>query len=351
MSSFIRVNQGIEEMKTVSLKKNKEYRMGIDEVYSLIGDDLNAVEEYFKKELKSKVSLITKIGEYILLSGGKRLRPSLLILSARLCNYQGNRHIPLGSIIEFIHTATLLHDDVVDNARLRRGRPSANSVWGNGASVLVGDFLFSKSFYLMVEDSDMRILKLMSDTTTHIAEGEVLQLLKCSDINTTEEEYISVVINKTASLISAACEIGAILGKVSKEKEAALAEFGLNLGIAFQLMDDCFDYIARKEELGKDTGNDLKEGKVTLPLIHTLRECSNPNEKDIITKAIEGDSPSSDHLEEVICLVNKYGGVEYTMKQARDYVERAKAYLDFSEDNIYRSALLAIADYVVERKN
>ena len=327
----------------------KDTGMGMEDVYRLIKEDLHAVEEEFRKYLHSRVYLITKVVEYILMSGGKRFRPSLLILSSRLCGYTGRECIPLGSIIEFIHTATLLHDDVVDNAQLRRGRASANVVWGNGASVLVGDFLFSKSFYLLVESKDLDILEVMSRTTTKMAEGEVLQLLKSSDVTTTQDEYIEVIINKTASLISAACEIGAILGGAGKEEREALASFGLNLGIAFQLMDDCLDYTSKDEELGKAIGKDLKEGKVTLPLIHTLKVCSG-REREVIVSAVEGEELTEEHFREVIGLIRKYRGIEYTRKLAIDYTERAKALLDIFEPTVYRSALLAVADYVIERR-
>ncbi len=337
-------------METARLD-SKEDRMEINEVYNLIKVDLDKVEQEFKKHLNSKVYLITKLGEYVMLSGGKRFRPTMLVLSSKLCGYKGDRHILFGSIVEYIHTATLLHDDVVDDAKLRRGQSSANSVWGNGASVLVGDFFFSKSFYLMVKDSDIDILRIMSKTTTFMAEGEVLQLLKCSDIETTEDEYISVVSNKTASLISAACQIGAILGKVSKEKERALKDFGFNLGIAFQLMDDCLDYTSKNEELGKAIGNDLKEGKVTLPLIHTLKQCSNSNERGLIIKAVEeGDMFAESNLTEVVDLIKKYKGIDYTMSLAGKYLDKAKESLNIFDDDIFHSALLTVADYVVERR-
>ncbi len=337
-------------METAKIETVDTECLGVDEVYNIIKDDLIEIENTFKENLSSRVYLIKKIGEYILLSGGKRLRPALLTLSSMLCDYKGRRHIALGSIIEFIHTATLLHDDVVDNAKMRRGQSSANSVWGNGASVLVGDFFFSKSFYLMVADSDLRILEIMSKTTTEMAEGEVLQLLKCSDINTTEEEYLTVVINKTASLLSAACRIGAILGRVSEEKERALADFGLNVGIAFQLMDDCLDYTSKNEELGKAIGNDLREGKVTLPLIHTFRECPDARGRDIIKTAIESDDLTDDHFSEVIKLIYEYGGIEYTKSVAKRHIEKAKSNLLYFGPSIFRSALFTIADYILERR-
>ena len=322
--------------------------MRIQEAYDIIREDIKHVELEFKKNLDSDVYLIRKVGEYILNNGGKRLRPSLLLLSAKLCGYKGNRHIPLAAVVEFIHTATLLHDDVVDNANMRRGKASANTLWGNGTSILIGDFLFSKSFHLTVADGDLSILKLLSGTTTQMAEGEVLQLLKGSDVGKNEKDYLSVVTNKTASLIAAACQIGAILGKVSIDKEKVIAKYGMALGIAFQLVDDCLDYTSNNEELGKAIGNDLKEGKITLPLICTIKNATSA-EKEEILAAIESDDLKGAQLSSVIGLINKYKGIDYTLSMARQYVENAKACLNIFEPNIERAALIALADYVVER--
>jgi len=322
--------------------------MRIQEAYDTIKQDLKDVDLEFRKNLDSDVHLIKKVGEYVLNNGGKRLRPSLLLLSARLCGYQGSRHIPLASVIEFIHTATLLHDDVVDNAGIRRGKAAANTLWGSGASILIGDFLFSKSFYLTVADGDLNILKVLSSTTTRMAEGEVLQLLKDSDVETTERDYLSVVTNKTASLISVACQIGAILGKVSAEKEKALAGYGMDVGIAFQLVDDCLDYTSSNEELGKAIGNDLKEGKITLPLIHVIKNAAASEREEILT-AIKAADLKNSQLSSVISLINKYKGTDYTLSRARQYVENAKACLNIFEPNVERAALIALADYVVER--
>ena len=322
--------------------------MRIQEAYDTIKQDLKDVDLEFRKNLDSDVHLIKKVGEYILNNGGKRLRPSLLLLSARLCGYQGSRHIPLAAVIEFIHTATLLHDDVVDNAGIRRGKAAANTLWGSGTSILIGDFLFSKSFYLTVADGDLNILKVLSSTTTRMAEGEVLQLLKDSDVETTERDYLSVVTNKTASLISVACQIGAILGKASAEKEKALAGYGMDVGIAFQLVDDCLDYTSSNEELGKAIGNDLKEGKITLPLIHVIKNAAASEREEILT-AIKADDLKNSQLSSVISLINKYKGTDYTLSRARQYVENAKACLNIFEPNVERAALIALADYVVER--
>ncbi len=322
--------------------------MQIQEAFDLIKVELEQVDLEFKKNLDSQVYLVRKVGEYILSSGGKRFRPSLLLLSARLCGYDGREHIPLAAVVEFIHTATLLHDDVVDNAKLRRGSTSANALWGNEASILVGDYLFSRSFHTMVKSGSMDVLRVLSWTTTLMAEGEILQLLKNSDVETTEEEYLDVVKNKTAVLISAACQVGGILAAVSKEREEALAVYGMNLGIAFQLMDDCLDYISNDEDLGKAVGNDLKEGKVTLPLIHAL-ENSSPVEQEMVREVIEGDEISDEQLTSVTDLIKRHDGIAYTIDSARRYVSDAGKQLEIFEPNIERAALAAVADYVVER--
>ncbi len=315
---------------------------------NIIGDDLIRVEQQFVKDLESDVPLIRKVGEYVLSSGGKRVRPALLLLAARLCGYKGDKAVPLASVIEFIHTATLLHDDVVDSATLRRGIASANTLWGNEASVLVGDFLFSKSFSLMVVVGSMDILRVLSDATTIIAEGEVLQLLCTGELDLTEEQYINVVRSKTAILMSAACEAGAILGGVTPQKQKALADFGMDLGIAFQLMDDTLDYIATEEEFGKSIGHDLEEGKITLPLIHTLRQCKD-NERDVIAAVIEKDEMSLEEFREVSGLVRQYGGIDYAVGLAQRYIQGCADHLAGFETAPVREALLELADYVVTR--
>jgi len=315
----------------------------------LIGDELKQVEQQFKKDLASDVPLIRKVGEYVLASGGKRIRPALLLLSAKLCEYRGERHVPLASVIEFIHTATLLHDDVVDNANIRRGIASANTLWGNEASVLVGDFLFSKSFSLMVADGDLNVLRVLSGATTMIAEGEVLQLVCTSDLSLTEERYIEVVKCKTAVLISAACQAGAILGKVSPGLEQALSEFGMQLGIAFQLMDDVLDYAANQAEFGKSIGHDLEEGKITLPLIHTLQLC-NADERERIGEIVTAEELSDDDFQFVFDAVHRYGGIEFTVSRAREYTNRAKQALESFSSSPVKAALVELSDYVVTRQ-
>lgn len=317
---------------------------------ALIGEDLKQVEEQFRKDLASDVPLIRKVGEYVLSSGGKRIRPAMLLLAARLCDYQGTQAIPLASVVEFIHTATLLHDDVVDNATLRRGLASANTLWGNEASVLIGDFLFSKSFSLMVGAGSLEILGVMSRATTIIAEGEVLQLLYTGEVDLTEEQYLDVVRAKTAVLLSAACQSGAILGGVSPEQEQALADFGMELGIAFQLMDDILDYTASEEEFGKSIGHDLEEGKLTLPLIHTLRGCT-AEERTAVEEVIGKDELAPEDFRLVSGLVQTYGGIDYTVEKARRCVDACARHLSCFPASICKDALLELADYVVTRKH
>jgi octaprenyl-diphosphate synthase len=322
----------------------------MDFVVALLKDDIGRVEEQFRADLASRVPLIRKVGEYVLASGGKRVRPMILLLSARLAGYQGNAHIGLASVVEFIHTATLLHDDVVDSAVLRRGQDSANAVWGNEASVLVGDFLFAKSFSIMVRDGNLDILKTLSDATTQMAEGEVLQLISTSDIEIDEEHYIEVVRNKTAVLLSAASRCGAILGGCSPAEEEALAAYGMDLGIAFQFMDDALDYVADQSEFGKECGHDLLEGKVTLPLIHTLIQCS-AEERARVAAIVEQEVLPDEDLQFVVRLIHSYDGIGYTRQRAGILVESAKSHLAIFADCQAREALIRVADYVVSRRH
>jgi octaprenyl-diphosphate synthase len=321
----------------------------MEAVLALIEEDLKQVELQFIKYLQSDVPLISKVAEYVFSSGGKRIRPALLLLSARLCEYSGNRHVPFASVIEFIHTATLLHDDVIDKAHLRRGIASANTLWGNEASVLVGDYLFSKSFSIMVDEGNLDLLRALSNATTIIAEGEVLQLISMSNIHITEERYIEVIKNKTAILLATACQAGAILGMVSAERETALQNFGMELGIAFQLIDDTLDYVSSEEKFGKSIGHDLKEGKITLPLIHTLNNCSSA-ERDEIASILDKDALLKDDFTRVFGLVQEYGGIEYSIEIAKNYISRSKARLDIFTDSPEKGALCNLADYVLTRQ-
>ena len=323
--------------------------MNFEQAVTLIEEELKAIEAEMARNLFSEILMIPTVSNYLISSGGKRFRPVLLLLSAHLCGYHGPRAVPLASTIEFIHTATLLHDDVVDRAFVRRGMASANSVWGDGASVLVGDFLFTKSFSKIVQDGNLHILEVVSGATTRMAEGEVMQLVKMGNPDIAEEDYYYVVTNKTAVLISAACQIGAILGKVSVEKEKALADFGLNLGIAFQLMDDTLDYVSEEATLGKAIGKDLNEGKITLPLIHTLQACSKA-ERDHLTQIILDPDRRQADLGYLLKMVQDCGGIAYTNQRAEEFVAKAHASLSLFPSSKEKEALLAVSDYTIRRK-
>ena len=323
--------------------------MNFEQAVTLIEEELKAIEAEMAKNLFSEILMIPTVSNYLISSGGKRFRPVLLLLCAHLCGYQGPRAVPLASTIEFIHTATLLHDDVVDRAFVRRGMASANSVWGDGASVLVGDFLFTKSFSIIVQDGNLHILEVVSGATTRMAEGEVMQLVKMGNPEIAEEDYYYVVMNKTAVLISAACQIGAILGKAALEKEKALADFGFNLGIAFQLMDDTLDYVSEEATLGKAIGKDLNEGKITLPLIHTLQTCSNA-ERDQLTQIILDANRRQADLGCLMKMVKGCGGIEYTTRRAEEFVAKAHSSLSLFPSSKEKEALLAVSDYTIRRK-
>jgi octaprenyl-diphosphate synthase len=315
----------------------------------LVEKDLKKLELSIDKLITTKVGFIKEIVNYIIKSGGKRVRPVLVILSARLCGYRGDRHIPFAAIIEFIHTATLLHDDVVDNAKTRRGASTVNTVWGNEPSVLVGDFLYSKSFELMSGEGNHEILKTISRATTALSEGEILEVIKTADIGTTEEDYFEIIGNKTAILFSAACEIGAILGKVTNRERNALKNFGYKLGIAFQLRDDILDYTSYDNVLGKHVGTDLKEGKMTLPFIHALKSASE-KEKLSSEKLIKKGAISQKDFEWVSRLMEKYNGMNYASKATEKYLREAKKHLDQFPASRYRDALLSLADSMLKRE-
>ncbi len=294
--------------------------MSLDQVRDLAAEDMQAVNRLIETRLRSDVLLINQLGLYIVNSGGKRLRPLLVLLAAHACGYSGRRHIDLAAIVEFIHTATLLHDDVVDASELRRGRETANALWGNEASVLVGDFLYSRAFEMMVEVGSMRIMEIMAQTTNTIAEGEVMQLLNCHDPDTTEARYMDVIRCKTAKLFEAAARIGAVLGGQPPAVEEAMAAYGMHLGTAFQLIDDVLDYSADAAETGKNIGDDLAEGKPTLPLIYVLRKGS-PEQIDVVRKAIEHGG--RDDIEAVQKAIESVGGIAYTAQSARSAADQA----------------------------
>lgn len=332
-----------------AVTSNRDAKTPLEEILLWIGEDLKKVDLEFRKNLRSKVPIISAIGEHLLLSGGKRLRPLLLILSARACGYTGEAHISMASLIEFIHTATLLHDDVVDRAELRRGMESANAKWGNEACVLVGDFLFTKCFSLLVENGNRKILQAISKATTLMAEGELEELIKTNDLSLTEDDYLSIVTRKTAALFSAATQVGAILADATEEQEKALMDFGMDFGIAFQLIDDRLDYISKEEEFGKKIGIDLQDGKITLPLIYILNQCS-PQELELIRKAVESDPITQELFFQVGHLIEKYQGLTYTFQKAEEYITKAKSHLQHFPYSKEKEALSILSDYVLERR-
>ncbi|GAB6071168.1 octaprenyl diphosphate synthase [Thiomicrorhabdus hydrogeniphila] len=321
--------------------------MTLSEIRGLIENDIKAVDQLILNRLSSDVVLINQVGHYIINSGGKRLRPLLVLLSARACGYQGTDHQLMAAVIEFIHTSTLLHDDVVDESDTRRGNKTANEVWGNAASVLVGDFLYSRSFEMMVEPGLIKIMQVMSEATNVIAEGEVLQLLNCHDADTTKERYMEVIHRKTAKLFEVATQMGPILSN-KPELESAFIAYGRHLGAAFQLIDDALDYTANEEELGKNIGDDLAEGKPTLPLIYVLENGSD-TDKTIIRNAIESEGINL--LEEVTAIIKNSGAISFTQKVAQEEAEQAKRALDVLEDSQLKSALFALADLAVNRSH
>jgi len=305
-----------------------------------------AVNVLIRQRLTSDVVLINQIAEHIIGSGGKRLRPLLVLLSAKAAGYSGSRHISLAAIVEFIHTATLLHDDVVDQSHLRRGRQTANAVWGNAASVLVGDFLYSRSFQMMVELNQVRVMQILANTTNAIAEGEVLQLLHLHNADTNEADYLKVINRKTAVLFSAAARLGAVLAGLPFDQEEALACYGLNLGYAFQITDDVLDYVAESVTLGKNIGDDLAEGKPTLPLIYALRH-SQPEQAASLRRALE--KGGLDSLENIIAALRDSGALEYSHRLARHYMTIAKEALAALPLCDAHDKLSQLADYAVHR--
>ncbi|MBK8507482.1 MAG: octaprenyl diphosphate synthase [Candidatus Competibacteraceae bacterium] len=321
--------------------------MNIEQIRVPIADDLQAVNALIRRQLHSDVVLINQLAGYIIDGGGKRLRPVTVLLAARACGYAGRQHIDAAAIVEFIHTATLLHDDVVDESDLRRGRETANALWGNQASVLVGDFLYSRSFQMMVGIGSMRVMDIMADTTNTIAEGEVMQLLNCHNPDTTEERYMAVIHCKTAKLFEAAARLGAVLAERPREEELALARYGLHLGTAFQLIDDVLDYNASSAEMGKNIGDDLAEGKPTLPLIHAMRHGA-PEEIRLIRSAIE--QGGLEHIEIVTRTIESTGALDYTSRLAAKEADRAIAHLPMLPESPARDALIGLARFAVDRR-
>ncbi|AOV15758.1 octaprenyl diphosphate synthase [Acidihalobacter aeolianus] len=322
--------------------------MELSAIRLLVEAEMRAVDEHIIRHLRSDVILINQLGSYIVDSGGKRLRPLLALLSAKACGYADTGHIGLAAIIELIHTATLLHDDVVDDSQLRRNRETANAIWGNEAAVLVGDFLYTRAFQMMVDLGSMRILDILAQATNTIAEGEVLQLLNCNDPDTTEASYMEVIHSKTAKLFEAATQIGAVLAGRPEAEEQALAAYGMHAGTAFQLIDDVLDYRASAEQMGKNVGDDLAEGKPTLPLIYAMRS-GNEAQRDVIRKAIE--QGGLNRLDEVLDAIESTGSIAYTESVARREAQLAASQLDVLPDSPYKEALVSLTRVAVERQS
>jgi len=318
----------------------------INSIRDLAGEEMAAVDREIERQLDSDVVLIRQLGAYLIHSGGKRLRPLLLLIAAKGFNYEGDKHIKLAAIIEFIHTATLLHDDVVDASELRRGQSTANAVFGNEASVLVGDFLYSRAFEMMVDVDQMPVMAVLAKTTNTIAEGEVLQLLNCNDPDTTEERYLEVIRNKTAKLFEAATRLAAMISDQDEAMQQNLANYGMHLGIAFQLIDDALDYNADAETLGKNIGDDLAEGKPTLPLIHCMQHADSERSAIIRNAIISG---AVDQIEQVRMAIESTDSITYTARRAEEQAQLAIQALNAMPASPYKQALLDLALYSVHR--
>ncbi len=322
--------------------------MKFEDIQQLIQDDVTKTDEVLVEHLSSDVALINQMSSYIVNAGGKRLRPLLLLLCARATDYQGTHHHLMAAVIELIHTATLLHDDIVDESELRRGKDTANEVWGNAASVLVGDFLYSRAFEMMIKPESMRIMTILSKATNEIAQGEVLQLLNCQNAALTEAEYYQVIERKTAVLFQAATQIGGILSEVDNAQEKALKDYGLYLGNAFQIIDDVLDYQSDAATMGKEVGDDLSEGKTTLPMIYALENTSGAD-KQLLEDAINNADNSK--IQQVIAILQSVKAFEYTRKQAQKSADLAKQSLSIIKDSEYKDALIALCNLSLQRKS
>ena len=320
--------------------------MKLELLYHLVAPDMKAVDAVIRSRLYSEVALVRQVAEYIIQSGGKRLRPVLVLLSAGALGYRGTHHHELAAVVEFIHTATLLHDDVVDESDLRRGQQTANALFGNAASVLVGDFLYSRAFQMMVEIGDLRIMRVLSDATNVIAEGEVLQLMNCHDAHLDQARYLEVIRYKTAKLFEAALQLGAILGGASPELEQAMAAYGMHLGTAFQLIDDVLDYSGAEAETGKHLGDDLAEGKPTLPLIHVMHN-GTPEQAACVRHAIENGG--RDDFENVLAAIRATGALEFSTKCAKAEADRAVAAIKVLPASHYKDSLIELCLFAVAR--
>jgi octaprenyl-diphosphate synthase len=321
--------------------------MDIKNIQALTQNDMTAVNDLIYSQINSDVALINQLGVYIVNAGGKRMRPMLTVLAARAFDYKGEEHISIAAIIEFIHTATLLHDDVVDESNMRRGRETANALFGNSASVLVGDFLYTRSFQMMTKLGNMKIMDILSDATNIVAEGEVLQLMNCNDPDTTEESYFEVIYCKTAKLFEAATRLDAVIAGQDKVIEKAMQEYGKYLGTAFQLVDDIMDYTADAKAMGKNIGDDLAEGKPTLPLLYAMQH-GNEQQTELIRDAIEHCN-GMDHLDEILAAMKETGSLVYTQKKAEQEADKAINALNVLPESEHKQALISLAHIAANR--
>jgi octaprenyl-diphosphate synthase len=312
-------------------------------------NDLSKIEAELSENLKPYLDLVSDVARHILFAGGKRLRPLLLVLCAKLCGYNDDYAKTVSTALEYLHAATLLHDDIVDDAVLRRGKKVAHSVYGNAITVLVGDFLLARALAICADSGKIRVIHIISNLTENMSTGEVHQLMRKGDVSLTEDEYLEVIRRKTAVLFEAACTISAVISDAPQEKEKALADFGYNLGLAFQMVDDLFDYLMDTADLGKRVGADLREGKLTLPVIYTLKQ-ANPADREQIVKIVQNQDFSVEEFQILIALMKKYGGIAYTQKKATVRVDKAKEALAVFEPSHIKDSLFDIADYVVVRR-
>ncbi|HUC62359.1 MAG TPA: polyprenyl synthetase family protein [Alphaproteobacteria bacterium] len=338
MAIVVNLEEGREKAPEAAFKR----------LQSLVAEDLRLVNEVIVQRMASPVALIPQLAGHIVAAGGKRLRPLLTLAAAKLCGYAGKRHVRLAACVEFIHTATLLHDDVVDESNLRRGLATANAVWGNKSSVLVGDFLFSRAFQIMVEDGSLDVLRILSNASAVIAEGEVHQLITANDTATSETAYLDVIRAKTATLFAAACEIGAVVADRPKVEAEALESYGLNLGIAFQLVDDVLDYSARRESLGKNVGDDFRDGKITLPIVLAFRRGSEI-ERDFWRRTLERLEQKDGDLEHAIQIMERHGALRDSVARAQHYGAIARDALGIFPESTEKRALIDLVDFCIQR--
>ncbi len=318
-------------------------------IITAVEDDLNDIEKALSDNLNPYLDLVSEVAGHLLFSGGKRLRPLLMVLSARICGYTGNYEKTFSTALEYLHTATLLHDDLVDGAAIRRGKAAAHSIWGNSITVLVGDYLLARALSISAGTGRLRVIQILAELTENMSQGEVHQLMRKGDINLKEEEYLEVIRRKTAMLFEAACRVSAIIADAPEEREKALADYGYNLGIAFQMADDLFDYTLTTSDFGKEVGADLREGKLTLPIIHALKNTTN-DDKDRMVKIIQNQDFSAEEFETLVALLDKYGGLAYTQNSAASYIDNAKKALSLFEPSQTKDIMMDIADYALVRR-